>query len=130
MKKSLRSVDKRNDGRYEYFRVSEEEAKKLVEDELCVYISREEYKRQSTFYHVIPCTGTIVNTKDKDGNVTQKSLYNINYTKYMGEQKYPTSTKLGKGSKNSNQVRRKNKFGIKKTVKTIINTAVETDITI
>ena len=111
MNKSLRSVKPLSNGRYEYLRVPAEEAKKLIESKTHIFIGKEEFKRQSNAYVVNSCMGTIVNGVDDKGNKTQECLYNINYTKWMGEQKFPNSTKITKSSMGSGTVKRRNKYG-------------------
>lgn len=121
--KNLRSVKRNSEGVYEYFRLDAEEAMQLVDAGTHIFISKEEYKRQSKFYQEIPCNGTLVNIEpyeDKEGNkITQKSLGNINYAKHLGE-RFPSSTKIAKCSSEISTVRRKNKYGLKKIVKEVI----------
>ncbi|MCK9429223.1 MAG: hypothetical protein M0R17_04410 [Candidatus Omnitrophica bacterium] len=116
MKKNLRSVTRNSEGIYEYFRLDAEEAIKLVDAKTHIFISKEEYKRQSKFYTLYPCPGTLINVEpfeDKDGNlITQKYLDNINYTKHLGEQ-FPSSTKIAKCSSSVSKVIRRNKYAIK-----------------
>jgi hypothetical protein len=124
MKKNLRSVTRNSEGIYEYFRLDAEEAMKLVDAGTHIFISKEEYKRQSKFYHFYPCQGTVVNIEpfeDKDGVLkTQKYLNNINYAKNLGEQ-FPSSTKIAKCSSQVGEIRRRDKYVIKP--KTIIKQA-------
>ena len=94
--KNLRSVRKNSDDRYEYFRVEDAEARELVESNNFIYISKEEYKRQSKFYKETPCKGTILNVgRDEEGNKIQKILYNLNFNKRGKPLK---STKIAKSS--------------------------------
>jgi hypothetical protein len=111
MKKCLRSVNYVEDKRYEYLRVDVEEAKEMVETGKYIYISKEEYKRKSRYYKMIPCQGTLINTIDARGNKRQELIKPINYEKqYYLSIKLPNSSKIGKGSINSSKVLRKNKF--------------------
>ena len=116
MKKSLRSVTKNEQGVYEYLRVDVEEAARLESIGGYIYISKEEFKRKSKFYQFVPCNGTLIKQIDGEGNVSYKSLHNINYAKNLGEQ-FPSSTKIAKCSMQISQVRRKDKYGIKKSHK-------------
>ena len=105
--KNLRSVRKNSEGSYEYFRVADEEAKELVESGSVIYISKEEYKRQSKFFKFVPCKGTIINVgRDENGDKIQKILYNINFNKTGKPLK---STKIAKCS-SVVPVYRKNKY--------------------
>lgn len=119
MKKNLRSVKRNSEGRYEYFRLDAEEAIKLVDAGTHIFISKEEYKRQSKFYRLEECTGTLIKHIDKEGNKSYKSLHNINYAKNLGEQ-FPSSTKIAKCSMQTSQVRRRNKYGLKKVIEETI----------
>lgn len=117
MKKNLRSVKRTSEGVYEYFRIDAEEAMKLVDAGTHIFISKEEYKRQSKFYQFYPCQGTVVNIEpfeDNEGVLkTQKYLDNINYTKNMGKEQFPSSTKIAKCSSQISTVRRRNKYAKK-----------------
>lgn len=110
MKKCLRSVEKLSTGNYEYLRVHVTEAKEMVETKRYIFISKEEYKRKSKFYKLIPTEGTLINTKDEDGYAVQKCLNNLNFNKDLD--KYPNSTKISKSSKYNPAVSRKNKSNI------------------
>jgi len=111
MKKCLRSVNKLSTGSYEYFRVDVEEARIMVETGNYIYISREEFKRQSKFYKYIPCEGTLINRTDANGEKYQECLYNQNPLKH--KEGFPSSTKIAKCSMNIPTVRRKNKYAIR-----------------
>lgn len=105
--KNLRSVRKNSEGSYEYFRVADEEAKELVESGSVIYISKEEYKRQSKFFKFTPCKGTIINVgRDENGDKIQKILHNLNFNKTGKPLK---STKISKCS-SVVPVYRKNKY--------------------
>ena len=111
MKKNLRSVELRSDGRYEYLRIDVEEASKLVETKEWIYISKEEYKRRSKHYSFNPCQGTLVNIINTKGEKSQVLSNNINWDKTLVKMKKgPNSSKLGKGSIGSPSIFRKNKF--------------------
>ena len=119
MKKSLRSVEKSSNERYEYLRVDADAAAKLVDEKTHVYVGKEEFKHQSIAYQANPCRGTVVNIKNADKITTgQQCLHNIDYTKWMGKKKVPASTKIAKCSSNIATVVRTNKYNIKfKTTK-------------
>jgi hypothetical protein len=105
--KNLRSIRKNSEDSYEYFRVADEEAKELVESGSVIYISREEYKRQSRFFKFTPCKGTIINVgRDENGDLIQKTLHNLNFEKSGKPLK---STKIAKCS-SVIPVYRKNKY--------------------
>ena len=93
--KNLRSVRKNSDDRYEYFRVEDAEAKELVESNNFIYISKEEYKRKSKFFHFEPCRGTLIKVSDEDGTIRYQSLNNLNFNKTGKPLK---STKIAKCS--------------------------------
>lgn len=112
MKKNLRSVTRNSEGVYEYFRLDAEEAMQLVDAGTHIFISKEEYKRQSKFYQEIPCNGTLIKHIDKEGNKSYNPLYNINYAKNLGE-KYPSSTKIATCSSEVSTIRRRNKYAKK-----------------
>ena len=112
--------NKLKDGSFEYVRVTEKDAMKLVdsEDSKWNYISKEEFKTQSRYYKTIPCKGTFVRTTEtRDGQkvIVYKLINEINHikrnTKTIAKQ-YPNSSKLSKYSINLN-VRRKGKFNNK-----------------
>lgn len=111
MKKCLRSVNKTSDGVYEYFKLSVEEAIKMVETGSYIYISKEEFKRQSKFYHFVPCEGTLINKKDESGKMYQECLYNQNPLK--NKKFFPNSSKIAKCSMNNGNILRKNKYKLK-----------------
>lgn len=104
--KNLRSVKRNSEERYEYFRVEDREAKELVESGEYIYISKEEYKRQSKFYHFVPCEGQLFNRVDENGDKYQVVLHNINYSK---RGKPLSSTKIAKCS-SVIPIYRKNKY--------------------
>jgi hypothetical protein len=74
---------------------------------------------KSTKAHFEICNGTLINKGvDKDGNVIQECLDNINWGKDITRQMaFPKSTKLGKHSEQISTIRRKNKYNIKNTTK-------------
>jgi len=120
MQKSLRSVRKKK-GVYEYLRVNAEEAEKLVDAGKYIYVSKEDWRRVQKFYNefrepskkqeYIPCTGTLINKIDTEGNKIQESLYNLNYTKNIGRNEV-SSTKISKFSSTISAIKRRNKYAI------------------
>ena len=80
MKKNLRSVKRNEEGNYEYFRVDVEEAARLESIGGYIYINKEEFKRQSKFYTMYPCQGTVVNIKpfvDEKGVLKTQKYYTV-----------------------------------------------------
>jgi hypothetical protein len=124
MKKNLRSVEKLSTGAYEYLRIDAEEAVALVDAKSHIYISKEEYKRQSKFYHLQPCKGTLKNVIDADGAKAQKIINGINYYKHLN-QRVPNSTKIANCSMGVSEIRRTNKYALKHIKKVKQNAILE-----
>jgi hypothetical protein len=121
MKKNLRSVQRNSENRYEYFRVDVEEAARLMSIGGYVYISKEEYKRQSKFYNFELTNGTIINHFDNEGNKSQECLNNYNFGRSSRQNSMPSSTKIANCSSSVSEIKRKNKYAIKH--KTILKQA-------